>query len=229
MKQQNLPVPSGPIGRRTILGVGGRAILGVGGLTFFGLHQSQYLQLRQLAAQEGKNSEGKAQACILLWLNGGPSHVDMWDPKPNSSFSPISTNVPGFQVSELLPRMSKHMDKISVIRSMQSEENNHGVGHHYVLTGHRPNPSMYFPSLATIITKELGARGSVPPNVMAPYMHASYMDYFRAHFLGPQYDPFQVPDPSQPDFELPNLSLPESMTVKRLQSRRAVLDFGGQE
>ena len=101
---------------------------------------------------------GKAQSCILIWLNGGPSHIDMWDPKPNSSFQPISTNVSGIQVSELLSRTAKHMDKLSIIRSMHSEENNHGKGHHYVLTGHRPNPSMTFPAFSSIITKEMGAR-----------------------------------------------------------------------
>ena len=166
---------------------------------------------------------GKAQSCILIWLNGGPSHIDMWDPKPNSSFQPISTNVSGIQVSELLSRTAKHMDKLSIIRSMHSEENNHGKGHHYVLTGHRPNPSMTFPAFSSIITKEMGARNSVPPNVIIPAPHSGYKDYYGAHFLGPQYDPMEIPDPNQKDFEIPDLSLPASLSIERMESQRSFL------
>ncbi|MCH2374390.1 MAG: DUF1501 domain-containing protein [Planctomycetes bacterium] len=205
--------------------VGRRAILRTGALSFYSLHLADFLRARQAFGAEATDKKAKAKSVIMLWLNGGPSHIDMWDPKPNSSFAPISTRVPGIQVSELLPHSSKHLDKISIIRSMRTEENNHGVGHHNVLTGHRPNPSMAFPSLSTMVTKELGPQGSIPPNVMVPRMHASYMDYYRAHFLGPQYDPFQVPDPSAADFEIPNLSIPESVTVERLLGRRSMLDL----
>ena len=116
-----------------------RSILRWGSLGFFGLTLSRYLRLRQVMAAAGR-PEAKAQGVILLWLNGGPSHVDTWDPKGNSSFKPISTNVPGIRISELLPRMARHMDKMAIIRTMHTEENNHGIAHHYAMTGHRPNP-----------------------------------------------------------------------------------------
>ena len=203
-----------------------RSLLRVGSLSFMGLGLSQYLQLRQAMAESGtEEGNGKAQACILLWLNGGPSHIDMWDPKSNSSFKPISTSAPGVQVTELLPRTAQHMDKLAIIRSMHSEENNHGMGHHYVMTGHRPHPAMKFPAFSSIITKEMGSRDSVPPNVIVPEIHPGYKDFYKSHFLGAQYDPMEIPNPYQDDFEVPDLSLPANLTVERIEARRAFLSL----
>ena len=202
-----------------------RSILRVGSLGFFGLTLSQYLRFQQAMAATGGAPEAKAQRVILLWLNGGPSHVDTWDPKSNSSFKPISTNAPGIQVSELLPRMARHMDKMAIIRTMHTEENNHGLAHHYAMTGHRPNPVMKFPSVGSIISKELGERRSIPPYIMVPSITSiglHYKEHFRAHMLGARYDPMDVPDPVRKDFKIPDLSLPESVTVERIEQRRAM-------
>ena len=117
------------------------------------------------------------------------------DPKPNSSFKAISTNVAGIQVSELLPRVAKHMDKLSIVRSMRTEENNHGIAHHYAMTGHRPNPAMKFPSLGSIVANELGIRHEVPPYVMAPKIAPNYEEYFKAHMLGSEIRPHATPRP----------------------------------
>src|SRR5437870_7433989 len=168
-----------------------RASLRVGSLSFLRISLSQFLKAKSLLAATGAQPKGKAQACILLWLEGGPSHVDTWDPKPNSSFKPISTNVAGVQISELLPRMARHMDKLSIVRSMHTEEDNHPQATYYVLTGHRPNPAMQFPSFGSIITKEMGARNAVPPHVLTPQWEKErqYEKYFDSAFLGPQYNP----------------------------------------
>src|SRR5262249_32196938 len=141
---------------------------------------------------------GKAKACILLWLDGGQSQVDTWDPEPSSSFKSIPTNVPGIHVSELLPSLSKRMDKLAIIRSLHTPENNHTEATHYAATGHRPNPSMRFPSVGSIISKEMGPRGTVPAHVMAPPMPKgkNYDDFFQANFIGARYDPMILPDPS---------------------------------
>ncbi len=199
-----------------------RSVLRVGSLGFFGLTLSRYLRLQQAMAATGQAPQAKAQGVILLWLNGGPSHVDTWDPKANSSFDPISTNVPGIQVSELLPLMAQQMDKISIIRSMHTEENNHGLAHHYAMTGHRPNPAMNFPSLGSMVSRELPQQRGMPPYVMVPSIGAGYRQYFRAHMLGARYDPMDVPDPAHEDFRVPDLSLPESITAERIENRRAV-------
>src|SRR5947207_5105831 len=154
-----------------------RSFVTAGSLGFLGLSLREVLSA---AAAAKSPLNGKAQAVILFWLEGGPSHVDTWDPKSNSSFKPISTNVPGVRISELLPRMSRHMDKVAIIRTMHTLENNHGIAHHYAATGHRPNPAMKYPSLGSIISKELGEQDSVPPYVMVQNAQAfqEYKDVF---------------------------------------------------
>src|SRR5258705_5982391 len=87
-----------------------RDFLSVGSLGFLGLTLSEYLKAAKAPVQ------GKATSVILFWLEGGPSHIDTWDPKPNSNFKPISTNVAGIQVSELLPNIATKMDKLALVR-----------------------------------------------------------------------------------------------------------------
>src|SRR5206468_34545 len=115
-----------------------RDFLRVGSLGLLGITLGQYLRAADTPARGGRAGWRKAEACILLWLEGGPSQMDTWDPKGNSGFKPIPTRVPGVQISELFPRVAQHMDKLSIIRSMHTEENNHPQGSHYALTGHRP-------------------------------------------------------------------------------------------
>ena len=84
---------------------------------------------------------------------------------------------------------------------------------------------MKFPAFSSVITKELGQRHNVPPNVMVPEISASARDYFRSHFLGAQYDPLQIPDPNRQDYNIPELSLPESLTLERIEARNAFLEL----
>src|SRR5258705_8987910 len=130
-----------------------REFIRVGSLSLLGIGLRQYLELRSgtcMASSDGTHNKAKAQACILLWLEGGPSQVDTWDPKPNSGFKAISTNVAGIQISELFPRIAKQMDNLAIIRSMHTEETNHPQGTYETMTGHRPNAVMQFPSLGSI-------------------------------------------------------------------------------
>ena len=199
-----------------------RAFVKVGSLSLLGINLSQYLRLQSLVAADGAG-KAKAQACILLWLEGGPSHIDTWDPKPKSSFKAISTNVQGIQISELLPRVAKHLDKLAIIRSMYSLEVNHPEATHYALTGHRENPAMQFPSVGSIIAKEMGSRNNVPAYVLQPEPSRIYADYFKSASLGAEYNPMLLPDPSLKDFAVPDLSLPKSFAEGRIQHRRSFL------
>ncbi len=212
-----------------------RDFLRVGALNFLGISLGQHLELASLMAAGVGEEKARAQACILIWLDGGPSQVDTWDPKPNSAFRAISTNAPGIQISGLFPRVARHMDKVSIIRSMHTEENTHGVAHHYAMTGHRQSPAMKFPSLGSIITKEMGPRGAAPPYVIAPKFGNSFEEHFRAHFLGSQYDPMSVPArklapdsgaaDTGPDFSVPELSLPASLTPEKMEDRKHFLEI----
>ena len=199
-----------------------RDFLRVGSLSLLGISVSQMLRMESaLAKATGAVTKGKAQACILLFLEGGPSQVDMWDPKSNSSFRPISTNVSGIQISELLPKTAQRMDKLAIIRSMHTLDNNHPQATHYAATGHQINPAMRFPSLGSIIAREMGSRNNLPPYVLTPETDndASVIESFGAAFIGTQYDPMTLPDPSRPDFHVPDLRLPKSITLERIQDR----------
>jgi len=199
-----------------------RQFLNAGSLGFLGLTLSDYLRAASADASKG----AKANSVILLWLEGGPSHIDTWDPKPNSNFKPISTNVPGIQVSELLPQLAKRMDKLALVRSMHTRGIDHPQATHYAITGHEVNPAMQFPSFGSIITKELGARNAVPAYVLVPKWEKGrqYEDYFRAAFLGGDYDPMCIPDPSRPDFTVTDLSLPKTVSQAAVESRSAFLN-----
>jgi len=197
-----------------------RAFLQAGSLGFLGLTLQDLLR-----AADAKPLRGKAQSCILLWLEGGPSQMDTWDPKPTSAFKAISTNVAGLQISELLPQMARRMDKVAVIRSMHTRGNDHPQGTHYAITGHEPNPAMHFPSLGSIVAKEVGPRGAMPPHVLVPQWERSrqYEEYFRSGFLGADYDPMAIPDPSAKGFEVADLMLPKTVAEPAVHSRQEML------
>ena len=197
-----------------------RSFLSVGSLGFLGMSLNEYLAAAPAAAKGGK-----ANSVILFWLEGGPSHIDTWDPKANSNFKPISTNVAGIQISELLPKMAKRMDKFALVRSMHTRGTDHPQATHYAMTGHEINPAMQFPSVGSIITKEMGPRNAVPAHVLVPKWdrNRQYEEHFRAAFLGGEYDPMCIPDPSKPGCEVTDLSLPKSVSQAAVDGRAAFL------
>ncbi len=188
-----------------------RDYIRAGSLGFFGLHCG--LQA----------APAKAKSCILIWLEGGPAQMDTFDPKTNSNFRPIATNVAGIQVSELLPNLAKRMDKLALVRSMSSFGDDHPQAVHYAATGHLHNPAMQFPSLGAIVGKELGARNAMPPYAIVPKWESGrqYEEYFRSAFLGADYDPMLIPDPSKGKFEVADMALPKSVTAAAIDSRQA--------
>jgi hypothetical protein len=207
-----------------------RDFLRAGTLSFLGISLSDFLRLegsQALAATNGNAAPAKAQAVILLWLEGGISQVDTWDVKGNSSFKPISTNASGVQISEIFPNIAKHMDKLSIIRSMKTDERNHPQATVETLTGHRLNPALKFPSFGSIVSKELGARNNMPPFVAVPRPHGGsflyYQEAYQASFIGSEYDGMMLPDPSKPDFRVPDLSLPKSISAEAIEHGRTML------
>src|SRR5205809_4873652 len=120
-----------------------RELLRAGALGLFGLSFADLLAGRASAeiAQSGKSSFGRAKSCILLFMWGGPAHQDTWDLKPGApreirgEFQPISTNVPGIQISEHFPLLARRMDKLCQVRSMTHDNGDHTLSTHYLLTG----------------------------------------------------------------------------------------------
>ncbi|MBM3765916.1 MAG: DUF1501 domain-containing protein [Acidobacteria bacterium] len=188
-----------------------RDYIRAGSLGFFGLHCGLHA------------APAKAKSCILIWLEGGPAQMDTFDPKTNSNFRPIATNVAGIQVSELLPQLAKRMDKLALVRSMSSFGDDHPQAVHYAATGHLHNPAMQFPSLGAIVGKELGSKNAMPPYAIVPKWESGrqYEEYFRSAFLGADYDPMLIPDPSKGKFEVADMGLPKSVTPAAIDSRQA--------
>ncbi|MEJ7637155.1 MAG: DUF1501 domain-containing protein [Singulisphaera sp.] len=109
----------------------------------------------------------RAKSCILLWLDGGPSHLETFDLKPDAPgevrgpFHPIATSVPGIQVCELLPNTARVVDKLAIIRSMTSPLGEHGIANRYLMTGYKPSPVLEYPSYA-VLAHVRGGRPLLP-------------------------------------------------------------------
>jgi hypothetical protein len=206
--------------RRDFLRLGTAGVFGLG------------LTLPRLLAAEGKPS--RDVSLIFLFLHGGLSTIDTFDLKPDApaefrgEFKPIATNVTGVQVCEHLPKLSRHMDKLSLVRSFRHHNSDHGPADHYILTGYFPtagfNPSLkpnnQRPSHGAIIAKKLGPRGSVPPYVCLPKLHPSG----GPAYLGASSAPFVIDaDPNAPDFSVPDVVPPPALEADRLADRKALL------
>ena len=215
-------------------GVNRRGFLHVGAASALGSFVTlpQILQAQAQAAEAG--IPAKDVSFIFLFLKGGLSTIDTWDMKPEApaefrgEFDPISTNVPGIQLCEHLPRLAQQMDKLALVRSFGHRNSGHGAADHYMLTGYHPaagfnssiKPNNQRPSHGSNISKQLGPRGSVPPYVCLPKMHNSG----GSAYLGASYAPFVVEaDPNSPHFAVPDLAPPVSISANRLNNRATIL------
>lgn len=193
--------------------------LGLGAL--FGGGLSHVLRLRAAAGSNTVAGGGRAQSCILVWLDGGPTHYETFDPKPlapaeiRGEFLPIKTAVPGVQFSEHLTGLAQHADKFAVIRSIRHNQGNHGAGNHYMMTGAPPRIPVgcgafvsFHPSMGSVTAHELGATGGLPAYFSLPRMSRSG----GPNFLGAQYAPFVVSDdPNRSDFRVRDVALPKGL------------------
>src|SRR5437879_666116 len=206
--------------------------LGVAGMATIGL--PRLLQAREQSSESSK----KNTRVILLWLDGGPSHMDLYDMKPDAPaeyrglWKPIRTKVPGFDITELFPRQARMTDKFSIVRSLHHDTGDHFAGGHRMLTAKDlgvsgANNETRFPSIGAIVSRELGARRKgLPGYVAIPYAASIGLvpGYFGGHMLGATHNPFQTGgDPNAPQFAVQNLDLASGLSMKKLEDRRALL------
>ena len=203
-----------------------RDFIKVGALTYLGLGISQLLELQ---AAHAAGDEPQAKSVILLWMDGGPAHTDTFDPKPDApadkrgEFKPISTNVPGIQICEHLPKMAQQMDKVTLLRGLSHDEGAHERAQHTLLTGWKPTPALVYPSVGSVTAKELGARGALPPYIAVPYSGFG-SGYGNSGYLEAAYNPFSVGgDPNNPHFTVQDVVMPGGVTLERLDRRRSLL------
>jgi hypothetical protein len=152
--------------------------------------------LENLAADAARHPQ-RRRACILLWMNGGPSQTDTWDLKPGHKnggpYKEIATAVPGIRISEHLPKLARHMERMVLVRSMRTGEGDHGRASHFLRTGYKPQGAIQFPTLGSLVSKELGRDSSELPNFVsiAPFRGFDPAAY-SSGFLGPRYAPLTV-------------------------------------
>jgi hypothetical protein len=172
----------------------------------------------------------KPASCILIWMDGGPTHFETFDPKPEApveirgEFQPMNTNVTGIQICEHLPKLASIADKYAIVRSVCHNQGNHGAGNHYMMTGAPPRIPVgcgafvsFHPSLGSVAAKERPAPHGLPPYFSMPSMSRSG----GPNFLGAKYAPFVVGgDPNNKHFRVRDVELPNGINDDRFQSRR---------
>jgi uncharacterized protein (DUF1501 family) len=176
------------------------------------------------------NPARQAKACILIWMDGGPSHYETFDPKPDApqefrgQFDAIATKTPGVRFSQHMQRLASISDKFAVVRSIRHDQGNHGAGNHYMMTGAPPRIPVgcgafvsFHPSLGSAVAKECGAPPGLPAYFSMPDMSRSG----GPNFLGARYAPFVVEeDPNNPNFRVRDVAIPRELTEGRFQGRK---------
>lgn len=189
-------------------------------------------------AESARTTPTKDTSVILIWLDGGPGHMDMYDMKPDAPaeyrglWKPIRTKVPGFDITELFPKQAQVTDKFSMVRSLHHDTGDHFAGGHRMLTskdmgvsGAKSDPK--FPGIGAIVSRELGTRKpGMPGYVAVPYASSIGIvpGYFGGHMLGAQHNPFATGgDPNAPTFTVPNLNLAQGLSLGKLEDRKSLV------
>lgn len=215
---------AGPMGRRSFLKLGASGLAG--------------FSLADIArARSAGSSSASDTSVILFWLDGGPSHMDLYDMKPDAPaeyrgiWKPIRTNVPGMDMTELFPRQAKTAHRMSIIRSLHHGTGDHFGGGHRILTAKDmgvsgANNAPKFPSLGAIASMQLGPRRTgMPAYVGLPNASSIGLvpGYFGGHFLGKAFDPFMPGgDPNSARYSVKNLDLAGGLSLEKLDDRRSL-------
>jgi uncharacterized protein (DUF1501 family) len=230
-----MPQPQFHLDRRQFVRIGAAGVVGAA------------LPLAPRAAVASQPGTGRAKSVLLVVLSGGPSQLDMWDPKPDApaeirgEFSAIETTIPGVSVCEHLPKLAQQTGRWSLVRSLAHVEHNHLLAMHVALTG-RPTPIPRgtasdldrvesrndFPNFASALNFIRPRQDGIPTGVSLPnYFIEGPLTWPGQHagFLGPKHDPWSINhDPNDPNFRIDSLSLQPGVTSPRLVSRRGLLD-----
>ena len=231
------------LSRRRWLSTSGLQAAGLGAMSQFWNAVSQGAPLP--AATSLATKTRRAKSVIMIFNCGAPSHIDLWDMKPQApseirgSFEPIATNVPGIEISELLPEVAKRMDKLSIVRTLHHTHGGHNSGMHWSIVGkpYRIDSTLINPggadvpcfgTLAGWLAQKDGYAANVPPYVITPFPHCDSTKYLTpgqfGGCLGSRFDPFVLnADPNTQGFQVPGLKLDEAVSQQRLHDRQSLL------
>ncbi|MGD9723339.1 MAG: DUF1501 domain-containing protein [Pirellulales bacterium] len=205
-------------------------------LSWAGLVGASALPWMEAVAHGAAAAAGK-QSCILLWMNGGPSQLDTFDMKPGhengGTFKEIATPVSGIKICEHLPKIAAQAEHLAIIRSLSSKEGDHGRATYLLRNGYLPQPPVRYPTLGSLVAKELGDPQAELPNYVsiAPYRNLNPAAYAPG-FLGSQYAPLFVGearpnsdgDGEDYDLSVADLAAPEAVTTEMVGARLSILN-----
>jgi hypothetical protein len=209
-----------------------RDFVRIGGLSLLGLGLSDYLSQRAARADDAAGQlSAKAKRCITIWLDGGPSHLETFDLKPDAPrevrgpLAAIPTSVPGIAVCESFPRLAARMQHAAIIRSMTSPLGEHNLGTQYLLTGYPPSPALEYPSIGSVVAHLDPEARTLPKHVAVPNYGVGGTRLSGNGYLPQAVRPFAVGgDPSRPDFRVQDLDFFPSIDARRTDRRRQYLE-----
>jgi hypothetical protein len=203
-------------GRRDFLRAGSLATLGLSLPTL-------------LRAESAAGGQARAKSVILVYLGGGLSHHDSFDPKPEApaevrgQYGTIPTAVPGVQISEKLPLTAKTLGKVALVRSGAHNNDHHETATNWVLSGRFGSAFGDYPAMGAVAAHQLGFRGTLPPYVAVPQNPSFTWELGKSAFLGGRYESFRTGDPNAGDFQVRDVSPAEPLTDRRSARRQTLL------
>ncbi|MBA4019843.1 MAG: DUF1501 domain-containing protein [Pirellula sp.] len=209
-------------------GVSRRSFLQVGGLAGLGLSLPTFLARRAQAAKAGVKA--KDTNVILIWSQGGVSHHDTFDPKPDAAvsvrgeFKAIDTALPGVKFTEIMPRMAKEAKRFGLLRGWNPRNGSHGTADQYVMTGHKFNPAVHYPTFGSVVSSLKGFKTAMPPFVQLGTNVDRRFGGGMPGFLGLEHGAFEMPaDPNAKQFTVRDITPPPGVDMDRISRRRTML------
>jgi hypothetical protein len=217
-----------PFVSRDCQGVHRRSFLQVGTLAGVGLSLPTLLAGQRAA---GSTAVAKDVNCILIWTQGGTSHHDTFDPKPDApvsvrgSYNVIDTAVPSIKFTEIVPRMAKELKRFAILRGWNPQNAGHGVADQYMMSGHNVNPAVVHPCYGSIVAEQKGFKTKMPPFMQlgSAVDHATFGGG-TAGYLGAEYNPFELlANPNATPFNVRDITPPTGVDLSRIERRRSML------
>jgi hypothetical protein len=203
-----------------------REFLQIGGLATLGFGLPDYLQQQALAEPRRR----KDTNVILIWTQGGTSHHDTFDPKPQApvsvkgSYDVINTAVPGVQFTEIVPRMAKELQRFALLRGWNPQNGSHGTADAWVMSGRPFNPAVTYPCFGSVMSQQFGFKTALPPFVQLGSAIDHRFGGGVAGYLGIEHNPFEImADPSAAQFSVRDITPPAGISMDRVSRRKQML------
>ena len=209
-------------------GVSRRGFLEIGTLAGLGVSLPSALAMRKAAAND--HALEAPRNCILIWTQGGTSHHDTFDPKPQAGasvrgeFGVINTAVPGVQFTDICPNMARELGRYGLIRSWNPENGSHGHADQIVMSGRKINQTLHYPTFGSVVSWHQGFKSALPPFVQMGTNIDNRFGGGMPGILGLQNGPFQMnADPNQKQFSVRDITPPGGVTMERIDRRKKML------